>query len=239
MRFDPKNRAILKRKARHLQNIAPEDDLKLSDLVVTHVIGQGAFGRVFLGTYLRTGEKFAIKNIRKDRLVQHRETINTVNIEYQVLFESNHPFLCSMDYYFSSEERLYFVMPFISGGEMHQILKSRDKFPEAEVKFYIAQVVLAVAVLHSNFIMHRDLKPANLMLDSDGYLKVIDFGLATVLRYGLLAYESCGTPAYMAPEILQKRGYEFSADWWAVGIMMYEMQFGYTPFHNKRKAFQD
>lgn len=232
MRFDIENRATLvRKKADHLP------DILLSDIQISHVIGQGGFGRVFLGTLQQTGEQFAIKSIRKDKLVHHRETILTVNIEYQVLFEGNNPFLCSMQYYFSTDERLYFVMPLIAGGEMHKVLKHHTRFPSEDwVKFYIAQVVLGVSVLHESNIMHRDLKPGNLMLDSDGYLKLIDFGLATILRAGQKHYDGCGTPPYMAPEQIRIRdGYDFSADWWSVGIIAYEMMFGMTPFGNRRR----
>ena len=129
-------------------------------------------------------------------------------------------------------------MPLIAGGEMHKVLKARQKFTEDQVKFYIAQVIVGIDVLHKSGIMHRDLKLENLMIDSDGYLKIIDFGLAKILRPGQLAMTSCGTPAYMAPEVLRGDGYDFTADWWSVGVIMYEMLYGVNPFAARSIAIQ-
>ena len=148
---------------------------------MTHLLGVGAFGRVFLAELPATGKKYAIKTIRKDKLVDKRDSIKSVMIEFQVLLAANNPFLCNMDYFFMTTERMYFCMDFISGGSIQKVLKVQEAFPEERIKFYAMQLIIGLGILHKNNIMHRDIKPDNLMLDEFGYLKVIDFGLARVL----------------------------------------------------------
>ena len=155
--------------------------MALSSFNVTHLLGMGAFGRVFLAELPSTGKKYAIKTIRKDRLVEKREAIKSVMIEFQVLLSADNPFLCNMDYFFMTTERMYFCMDFISGGSIERVLKVQEVFPEERIKFYAMQMIIALEILHKNNIMHRDIKPDNLMIDEAGYLKVIDFGLARVL----------------------------------------------------------
>ena len=157
------------------------EDAALSDFKVTHLLGVGAFGRVFLAELPATGKKYAIKTIRKDKLVDKRDSIKSVMIEFQVLLAANNPFLCNMDYFFMTTERMYFCMDFISGGSIQKVLKVQEAFPEERIKFYAMQLIIGLGILHKNNIMHRDIKPDNLMLDEFGYLKVIDFGLARVL----------------------------------------------------------
>ena len=112
-------------------------------------------------------------------------------------------------------------MPFIGGGELRKVLREAVKFSEREIKFYSVQLILGLKNLHSSDIMHRDLKLENLILDENGYLKIVDFGVAEVLRHNQVSYDVAGTPAYFAPEILKGDGYNMAADWWAVGIILY------------------
>ena len=135
-----------------------------------------------------------------------------------------------MQYYFVTEERLYFIMPFIGGGEISMMLKALGKFNERMIKFYATQLVLGIKHLHENDIMHRDLKLSNLMINTDGFLKIVDFGLAQVLRHGQFTTSIVGTPSYMAPEILKQEQYDKTADWWSVGIILYQMLTGTHPF---------
>ena len=121
-----------------------------------------------------------------------------------MLSSVNHPFLANMQYYFVTEERLYFIMPFIGGGEMKMMLKAEGKFSERMIKFYATQLILGIKHLHDNDIIHRDLKLSNLMIDTDGFLRIVDFGLARVLRHGQFAASIVGTPSHMAPEILKQ-----------------------------------
>jgi len=151
------------------------------------------------------------------------------------MFEADHPFLVGMDYLFQSETRLYFVMPFVRGGELYKIFQEQKRFPEEVVRFYIAQIIMALGELHSKGIMHRDLKLENIMVDEDGYIKLIDYGLAKIVANDELAMSYCGTPEYLAPEMVDNKGHDMTVDWWAVGILIYEMLIGVTPFFNRNR----
>lgn len=125
-------------------------------------------------------------------------------------------------------------MPFVQGGDMYQVMLKNRRLPEYNVKFYIIQVILAVGELHRLNYMHRDLKLENLMIEGDGYLKLIDYGLAAVINKKL-QFEFCGTPEYIAPEIVNQMGHDRNVDWWSIGILAFEMLFGVTPFFNRDK----
>lgn len=136
-----------------------------------------------------------------------------------------------MKHFYQTDQRLYFVMPYITGGELYKVLKSRRTFDEPTIKFFIAQVIIGLGKLHEKGIMHRDLKLENIMLDTNGYVKIIDFGMAKMLETpNQLAHTVCGTPEYYAPELINEEGYDKTVDWWACGILIYEMLTGVTPF---------
>ena len=155
--------------------------------------------------------------------------------------EASSPFLTKLDYFYQTQERLYYVMPFIGGGTLTQVLNGQPKgrFTERQIKFYVIQLVNGIQYLHNNNIMHRDLKLENLLLDETGYLKIVDYGMARVLRCNQTSYEMAGTPAYFAPELIKGHGHAYPADWWAVGTIMYQMLTGVLPFHNRNVARQN
>ena len=168
------------------------------------------------------------------QLIQYDQVDSTV-LEKNIMLECEHPFLCGMDYLFQNDLRLYFVMPFIRGAELYKVFIQQKRFSEKTVKFYATQIILGLGYLHQRGIAHRDLKLENILLDHDGYIKLIDFGLAKMLRDDELTSTICGTPEYMAPEVLDQSGHDLSVDWWAVGILLYEMLIGVTPFWNKNR----
>ena len=126
-------------------------------------------------------------------------------------------------------------MPFVRGGELYKIFQEQKRFPEEVVRFYIAQIIMALGELHSKGIMHRDLKLENIMVDENGYIKLIDYGLAKIIADDELAMSYCGTPEYLAPEMVDNKGHDMTVDWWAVGILIYEMLIGVTPFFNRNR----
>lgn len=140
-----------------------------------------------------------------------------------------------MNYVFMTTEKIFFIMRFVRGGELFSHLRQAQRFTEERAKFYTIQVALAIGHLHKQHIIYRDLKPENILMDENGYLCVTDFGLAKVLEGGAMAYSFCGTPDYLAPEILNEKGHSFPVDWWALGILTYEMIVGFPPFYTGNK----
>jgi len=207
----------------------------LDDFILTKVIGRGSFGKVYLAkkkTAPRKGEYFALKVLIK-QVVKDKDQVEHTMAERKVMEQITHPFLMKLHYAFQNASRLYFVMDYLPGGEIFFHL-SRKKFDSAKVRFYISQIILGIGHLHANNIIYRDLKPENVLLDADGNVRITDFGLA---KKGLGAKQTtdtfCGTPEYLAPEIIQGLGHGRPVDWWSVGILTYEMLVGCPPFtHN-------
>lgn len=198
------------------------------------VLGVGAFGKVYLTELQMNMQLYAIKTIRKDVLIE-TDQVESVQLERDILLSCDHTFLCGMDLVFQDEFRLYFVMPFIRGGELYKHFQQRRYFLETETKFYAMQIIMAIGYLHQKEIAHRDLKLENILVAEDGYLKIIDFGLAKMLKPDEETTSFLGTPEYIAPEIANSSGHDKNVDWWAVGILIYEMMFGRTPFFSKNR----
>ena len=200
--------------------------VRLEDFEVLKVIDKGSFGKVFLVELKSNGHLYAMKRIRKDLLIEKGQIDNTYN-ERDILLKSDHPFLLGMDYVFQNDCRIYFFLEYIRGGNLYTNLFKVKRFPEKTVKFYAAQLVLAIGVLHKHKIVHRDLKPENVLIDEDGYIKLADFGLAKFLTNPSQSTATfCGTPEYLAPEIIQSNSHSFGVDWWTLGILVYELVCG-------------
>ena len=205
-------------------------EVKLEDFKVLKVIGRGSFGKVCLVEYMPTHETYAMKSLKKDLLIEQEQIENTL-LEKEILQTIDYPLLCGLVFCFQTEERIYFVMPFLSGGELFQHLRKFRTFDENKVRFYGAQIALALEYLHSKGIVYRDLKPENILMDDKGYLRLADFGMAKKLKDDEKAMSFCGTPEYLAPEIITMEGHDKNADWWSFGILLFEMLCGLPPFY--------
>ena len=204
--------------------------VKNEDFKILKILGRGSYGKVCLVEYLPTHEIYAMKSLKKDLLIQE-EKIESTLLEKEILETTNHPFIIKLVFCFQTEQRINFVMPFIPGGELFQHLKKVKHFSEQKVKLYAAQIAIAIQYLHDMGYIYRDLKPENILIDEQGYLRLTDFGLAKKIKEGEKTNSFCGTPEYLAPEVINEEEYDKNVDWWSYGILIYEMICGIPPFY--------
>lgn len=204
--------------------------MSLSDFLIVRTIGTGSFGRVHLVQHKESKEFYAMKVLNKAQVVKMKQVEHTIN-EKKILEVIDHPFLVSMITSFQDDQNLYMVLEYIIGGELFTYLRRSQKFSIEMSKFYAAEVLLAFEYLHSKNIVYRDLKPENILLDSEGHVKLTDFGFAKTVTD--ITWTLCGTPDYLAPEIIQGKGYGKAVDWYALGVLIYEMLAGYPPFYDE------
>ncbi|KAK1170890.1 ribosomal protein S6 kinase alpha-2-like isoform X1 [Acipenser oxyrinchus oxyrinchus] len=206
-----------------------------SQFELLKVLGQGSYGKVFLVRKIKgtdTGQLYAMKALKKATL-KVRDRVRS-KMERDILAEVNHPFIVKLHYAFQTEGKLYLILDFLRGGDLFTRLSKEVMFTEEDVKFYLAELALALDHLHSLGIIYRDLKPENILLDEEGHIKITDFGLSKeAIDHDKRAYSFCGTIEYMAPEVVNRRGHTQSADWWSFGVLMFEMLTGSLPFQGK------
>lgn len=204
------------------------NEAKLDDFILDRTIGMGSFSVVKIA-YLKKNpsKKFAIKILKKEHIIKMKQVEHTLN-EKKILSSISCPFIVNLAYSFKDNSNLYMVLEYVNGGEMYTHLRGVGCYNENASRFYASQVVLAFEYLHFLNIIYRDLKPENILIDSTGYLKLTDFGFAKVVKD--ITWTLCGTPEYISPEILSSRGYNKAADYWALGVLVYEMCAGYSPF---------
>ena len=201
--------------------------IRLDDLSPLTVLGTGAFGVVKLVTHGKDGMAYALKSLKKGLVVALKQYEHVEN-ERKLLSLCDHPFLLQLVATFQDADKLYMLLELALGGELFSLLRKSERFAEPQARFYAASVCAAFVYLHDQSIAYRDLKPENLLFGADGYLKICDFGFAKVIT--TRAWTLCGTPEYLAPEIILSKGHSMAVDWWAFGILIYEMLVGQAPF---------
>ncbi|XP_046805623.1 cAMP-dependent protein kinase catalytic subunit 2 isoform X2 [Lucilia cuprina] len=208
---------------------SPESGLDGYDELAT--LGAGSFGRVLI-KHRNAGNYYAVKILVKDQIVKTKQVTHVHN-EKRVLAAINFPFLISLEFSAKDYDYLYLGLPFINGGELFTYHRKVRKFNEKQARFYAAQVFMGLEYMHTMHLLYRDLKPENILLDKYGYIKITDFGFAKKVETRTLTL--CGTPEYLAPEIIQSKPYGTSVDWWSFGILLYEFVAGSSPFapHNR------
>ncbi|GBG26969.1 Protein kinase, putative [Hondaea fermentalgiana] len=203
----------------------------LSCLKVQHVIGEGAFSVVRVATIKGTdSQAFALKTMNKQDLVDRNQVMH-VNNERSILEQSSHPFILSLIRTFQTPNHIYMLLELVQGGELFsQVIDSKGGLPPRSVKFYASCILEGLSYLHRKFIAYRDLKLENLIISSEGYVKIIDFGFAKRIEPGTMSNTLCGTPDYLAPEAVMRKGHNHTVDCWALGVLMFEMLTQFSPF---------
>ena len=234
------------------------EKISIHDYESLAIIGRGAFGEVHICRENKTGKIYAVKKIKKEVILMKNQVIHSRN-EQLVMSKIKSPWIVELKASFQEDDYLFLIMEFLPGGDLMTLLIERDTFTEEEAKFYIAELICCLESIHKLDCIHRDIKPDNILIDKNGHIKLSDFGLAKVSDklYDINNYNinnekkidennikktheknySCvGTAYYVAPEVLNKKGYGPEVDWWSVGVIFYEMLIGYAPFCSKETS---
>lgn len=207
-----------------------KERFKANDFLLSATLGTGTFGRVRLVKYLPTEKFYAMKIMKKCEILRLKQ-LEHIKSEVLLLSKLHHPFIVNLAGHLQDDKRLYLILDYVQGGELFSYLRRLGRLPDDSARFYAAQLVLAFAYMHRMNIIYRDLKPENLLIASNGSIKITDFGFAKEVEDR--TWTLCGTPEYLAPEIIQSKGHGKSVDWWALGVLIYEMLAGYPPFFDE------
>eukprot|EP00747_Dinoflagellata_sp_TGD_P182254 gnl/TRDRNA2_/TRDRNA2_36435_c0_seq1.p1 gnl/TRDRNA2_/TRDRNA2_36435_c0~~gnl/TRDRNA2_/TRDRNA2_36435_c0_seq1.p1 ORF type:complete len:365 (+),score=88.87 gnl/TRDRNA2_/TRDRNA2_36435_c0_seq1:86-1180(+) len=216
----------------HLKTITKGKVWTFNDFDLKATVGTGTFGRVRVVKIKGSSDRtpMALKILKKSEVIRLKQ-VEHVKAEKLILQMIEHPFIVNLLTSFQDDKRLFMLLEYINGGELFSFLRKEGRLPNDHARFYAGEIILAFAYLHSLHIVYRDLKPENLLIDCEGHLKITDFGFAKVVEDR--TWTLCGTPEYLAPEIIQSKGHGRAVDWWALGILMFEMLAGYPPFYDE------
>lgn len=206
----------------------------LDDFVLLKTVGKGSFGKVIQVKKKDTGKIYAMKVLKKDQVIKRKQYEHTM-AERRILEDIDHPFVVSLRFAFQTPSKLYMIFDFFNGGELFHYLSQGGRFSEERSRLYAAEITLALEHVHAQNIIYRDLKPENLLLDADGHIRVTDFGLSKENVTDDNVKSFCGTPEYLAPEVLKRQKYGKSVDWWSLGTLLYEMISGLPPFYDRNR----
>mmetsp|Transcript_8636 Transcript_8636/g.20326 ORF Transcript_8636/g.20326 Transcript_8636/m.20326 type:complete len:363 (+) Transcript_8636:142-1230(+) len=216
----------------HLKQLISNKRWNFKEFDLRATVGTGTFGRVRVVKIKGSPDRtpMALKIMKKSEVIRLKQ-VEHVKAEVGILAQIEHPFIVNLLTTFQDEKRLFLLLEFVNGGELFSYLRREGRLPDAEAMFYSGEIVLAFAYLHSKHIIYRDLKPENLLIDCEGHVKITDFGFAKLVEDR--TWTLCGTPEYLAPEIIQSKGHGRAVDWWALGILIFEMLAGYPPFYDE------
>jgi len=216
----------------HLKSLVTGRQFTFKDFDLKATVGTGTFGRVRVVKIKGSSDRtpLALKIMKKSEVIRLKQ-VEHVKAEVGILAKIEHPFIVNLLTKFQDDKRLFLLLEFVNGGELFSYLRKEGRLPDADAKFYAGEIVLAFAYLHSKNVIYRDLKPENLLIDCDGHMKITDFGFAKEVEDR--TWTLCGTPEYLAPEIIQSKGHGRAVDWWALGILIFEMLAGYPPFYDE------
>jgi serine/threonine protein kinase len=210
--------------------------LKASDFDILGTIGKGSYGEVYRVKQKATKKIYAMKVLGKENIKMRKEEKRVMAEKNVLKTNINHPFLVSLHFSFQSKTKLYFILDYINGGELFTHLQQEKNFSENRSRFYAAEIACALGYLHEKDIIYRDLKPENILLDRYGHVVLTDFGLC---KEGIKQKDTtgtfAGTPEYLAPEVILKKKYDRTVDWWCLGTVLYEMLFGLPPFYSRNQ----
>eukprot|EP00892_Ulva_mutabilis_P005075 jgi/Ulvmu1/293/UM001_0297.1 len=212
------------------ENTAEQRQFKIDDFEFGAKLGRGRFGNVYLVREKKSGYIFALKVILKDQIKKSRMEYQ-VRREVEIQANLRHPNILRMYGYFHDDERMYLILEFASGGDVYKHLREAGRFPEKRASRYIAQVTSALVQMHKKHIIHRDIKPENLLLGDDEQVRMADFGWSVHAPHNRRTTQ-CGTLDYLPPEVIDRAGYNCSADLWCLGVLLYEFVMGFAPFES-------
>jgi len=221
----------------HVSKASFQDSkIGLENFDLLTIVGTGKYGKVVKVKEKSTGKMYAMKVLNKKSILDEQQVQHTI-AERNILMKIKHPFLMKLHYAFQTAEKLALVMDFVNGGDLfyHLQLQPHRRFDNARVRFYAAEIALGIEHLHEMGILYRDLKPENVLIDAEGHIRLTDFGLSKegFFKTNDRTSTFCGTPEYLAPEILEGGDYNNAVDWWAFGAIIYEMLTGSVPFYTK------